>query len=65
MNQGVTGQEIEVTPEMIEAGYWYVFEFDRETESISSLVERVYRSMEWCRLNGLCGKHPNLRQEHQ
>lgn len=45
---------IEITPEMAEAGYWHVFEFDRETESIQGLVEKVYRSMEKSRLDDLC-----------
>jgi hypothetical protein len=41
--------EIEITPEMIEAGEQELMSFDRRFEAEEDLVIRIYRSMESAR----------------
>ncbi len=48
--KGDGAPEIEITPEMIEAGTKIIFEF-REELMASTLAERVYRAMEQDKIN--------------
>ena len=45
MNQEVTGQEIEVTPEMILAGCAVIWDWDPEYESTKELASNVFSAM--------------------
>lgn len=46
--QAAEAAEIEITPEMIEAGKEIIFEF-RDDVMASTLAERIYRAMEQAR----------------
>ena len=49
---GNPGNEIEVTPEMIEAGVEAFFPFDRRYDEIDGAIARVWRAMWMARLEG-------------
>ena len=44
-NQEVIEQKIEITPEMIQAGYDVMAEWNEEYDPIHSLVSQVFRAM--------------------
>lgn len=57
--KGADSPNVEITPEMTDAGFWALMSYDAETESGVEAAERIYRAMELARR---CGETPEPKE---